>query len=47
MMREVGAYPRGFAAAVAASAATTGPIIPPSIALVIYALALRKRMRAG
>jgi tripartite ATP-independent transporter DctM subunit len=38
MMREVGAYPRGFAAAVAASAATTGPIIPPSIALVIYAL---------
>ncbi|WP_270935434.1 TRAP transporter large permease [Falsiroseomonas oryzae] len=38
MMRQVGAYPRGFAAAVAASAATTGPIIPPSIALVIYAL---------
>lgn len=38
MMRQVGAYPRGFAAALAASAATTGPIIPPSIALVIYAL---------
>jgi C4-dicarboxylate transporter DctM subunit len=38
MMRQVGGYPRGFAAAVAAAAATTGPIIPPSIALVIYAL---------
>lgn len=38
MMREVGRYPRGFAAALAAAAATTGPIIPPSIALVIYAL---------
>jgi tripartite ATP-independent transporter DctM subunit len=38
MMREVGHYPRGFAAALAASAATTGPIIPPSISLVIYAL---------
>ncbi len=38
MMRQVGDYPRGFAAAVAAAAATTGPIIPPSIALVIYAL---------
>ena len=38
MMRQVGGYLRGFAAAVAAAAATTGPIIPPSIALVIYAL---------
>ena len=30
-------YPRGFAAAVNASAATIGPVIPPSIGFIIYA----------
>lgn len=30
-------YPRGFAAAVNAAAATIGPVIPPSIGFVIYA----------
>jgi C4-dicarboxylate transporter DctM subunit len=38
MMREVGRYPRGFAVALVAAAATIAPIIPPSIILVIYAL---------
>ena len=31
-------YPRGFAAAVVVSSATLGPMIPPSIPMVIYAL---------
>ncbi len=31
-------YPRGFAAAVVVASATLGPIIPPSIPMVIYAL---------
>ena len=31
-------FPRGFAAAVTASASTIGPIIPPSIIMVIYAI---------
>jgi C4-dicarboxylate transporter, DctM subunit len=38
MMRTVGKYPAGFATALAAAAATLGPIIPPSIPMVIYAL---------
>lgn len=37
MMDKAG-YPRGFAAAVVAASATVGPIIPPSIPLVLYAL---------
>jgi tripartite ATP-independent transporter DctM subunit len=37
MMREAG-YPPGYAAALTASAAIVGPIIPPSIIMVIYAL---------
>jgi len=36
MMEEKG-YPRGFAAALNASAATIGPIIPPSVGFIIYA----------
>lgn len=32
-----GGYPRGFAAAVNASAATIGPVIPPSVGFIIYA----------
>jgi C4-dicarboxylate transporter DctM subunit len=36
MMEERG-YPKGFAAAVNASAATIGPVIPPSIGFIIYA----------
>ena len=38
MMRDVAKYPAGFAVALVAAAATIAPIIPPSIALVIYAL---------
>jgi len=38
MMSRDGRYPRGFAAAVTAASATIGPIIPPSIPLVLYAL---------
>ena len=38
MMRDIGKYPPGLACAIAASAATIAPIIPPSIPLVIYAL---------
>jgi C4-dicarboxylate transporter DctM subunit len=38
MMRDVAKYPPGFAVALVAAAATIAPIIPPSIALVIYAL---------
>ncbi|NKC31528.1 TRAP transporter large permease [Falsiroseomonas selenitidurans] len=37
MMREAG-YPAGYAAALTASAAIVGPIIPPSIIMVVYAL---------
>jgi tripartite ATP-independent transporter DctM subunit len=37
MMDKAG-YPRGFAAAVVAASATVGPIIPPSIPMVLYAL---------
>lgn len=36
MMEEKG-YPRGYAAALNASAATIGPIIPPSVGFIIYA----------
>jgi tripartite ATP-independent transporter DctM subunit len=38
MMQTVGRYPRGFAVALAAAASCLGPIIPPSIPMVIYAL---------
>ena len=38
MMEKVGQYPRGLAVAIAAAAACLGPIIPPSIPMVIYAL---------
>ena len=38
MMIKTGGYPPGFAAAVSAAAATIGPIIPPSIPMVLYAL---------
>jgi tripartite ATP-independent transporter DctM subunit len=39
MMRDSGSYSPGFAAAVTASSAAIGPIFPPSIILVLYALA--------
>ena len=38
MMGKSGKYPRGYAAAITAATATIGPIIPPSIPMVIYAL---------
>jgi tripartite ATP-independent transporter DctM subunit len=38
MMQKVGHYPAGLAVALAAAASTLGPIIPPSIAMVIYAI---------
>lgn len=38
MMIKQGKIPPGFAASVAASSATIGPIIPPSIPMVIYAV---------
>ncbi|MDX6751740.1 TRAP transporter large permease [Geminicoccaceae bacterium 1502E] len=38
MMVKRGHYPAGFAAAVIAASATIGPIIPPSIPMVLYAL---------
>jgi TRAP-type transport system large permease protein len=38
MMTKAGAYTRGYAAAITAAAATIGPIIPPSIPMVMYAL---------
>ena len=38
MMRERGRYTPGFAAAITAASATIGPIIPPSIPMVLYAL---------
>ncbi|WP_209428192.1 TRAP transporter large permease [Pararhodobacter sp. SW119] len=38
MMTRDGRYTRGFAAALTASAAVIGPIIPPSIPMVLYAL---------
>ena len=38
MMTKKGRYSLGFAAAVTAASATIGPIIPPSIPMVIYAL---------
>ena len=37
MMRQVGGYSGGLAVAIAAAASTLGPIIPPSIPMVIYA----------
>ena len=38
MMTKDGRYPRGYAAAITAAASTIGPIIPPSIPMVLYAL---------
>ncbi|MFQ5623642.1 MAG: TRAP transporter large permease [Paracoccaceae bacterium] len=38
MMTKEGRYTLGFAAAITAASATIGPIIPPSIPMVIYAL---------
>jgi tripartite ATP-independent transporter DctM subunit len=38
MMKKVGGYPRGFAAAVVAAGSTAASAIPPAIPLVIYAL---------
>jgi tripartite ATP-independent transporter DctM subunit len=38
MMRQDGRYSPGFAAAITAASATIGPIIPPSIPMVLYAL---------
>jgi tripartite ATP-independent transporter DctM subunit len=38
MMTKDGRYPAGYAAAITAAAATIGPIIPPSIPMVLYSL---------
>jgi tripartite ATP-independent transporter DctM subunit len=38
MMTKDGRYRRGYAAAITAASATIGPIIPPSIPMVLYAL---------
>ena len=38
MMTQSGHYTRGYAAAITAASATIGPIIPPSIPMVLYAL---------
>lgn len=38
MMAEGGRYPRGFAAATSVAAATLGPLMPPSIPMIFYAL---------
>ncbi len=38
MMTKAERYPRGYAAAITAATATIGPIIPPSIPMVLYAL---------
>ena len=38
MMTKEGRYGRGYAAAITAATATIGPIIPPSIPMVLYAL---------
>ena len=38
MMSKGGRYPPGYAAAITAASATIGPIIPPSIPMVLYAL---------
>lgn len=38
MMTRSGHFPRGYAAAITAASATIGPIIPPSIPMVLYAL---------
>ncbi len=38
MMSKDGRYSRGYAAAITAATATIGPIIPPSIPMVLYAL---------
>src|SRR5471030_2612626 len=38
MMMRDGRYPAGFAAATSAAAATIGPLVPPSIPMIFYAL---------
>ena len=42
MMVKSGRYTRGYAAAITAATATIGPIIPPSIPMVLYALGLER-----
>jgi tripartite ATP-independent transporter DctM subunit len=41
MMVKSGRYSRGYAAAITAATATIGPIIPPSIPMVLYALVFK------
>lgn len=38
MMQKDGRYPKGFACAVTVASATIGPVIPPSIPMIFYAL---------
>lgn len=38
MMTKNGRYPAGYAAAITAASATIGPVIPPSIPMVLYAM---------
>ena len=38
MMRKNGRYPAGYAAAITAASSTIGPIIPPSIPMVLYSV---------
>ena len=38
MMTKAGHYTRGYAAAITAASATIGPIIPPSIPMVLYSV---------
>ena len=38
MMTRDGRYPAGFAAATSVASATVGPLVPPSIAMIFYAL---------
>src|SRR5438552_4713919 len=45
MMCKKGRYSRPFAVAVSAASATIGPIIPPSIPMVLYALVSRASVR--
>jgi TRAP-type C4-dicarboxylate transport system permease large subunit len=46
MMTREGAISRGYAAAITAASATIGPIIPPSIPMVLYALVSNTRSGA-
>jgi TRAP-type C4-dicarboxylate transport system permease large subunit len=42
MMTKSGRYTRGYAAAITAASATIGPIIPPSIPMVLYSVISRQ-----